>query len=271
MSDWKEKILANWGLINRLAVRRFGDSPLAEEAALSVMNQLMEADGQRLHGYKGRAPFTAFLAAVSWRLLEDFSRRRFGRRRPPLWIRNLGGIWLQLYTLLCLERLNIMDAVALVRQQGTNDRDIEPEDAAWTIRQQVLDCGSHQGLEVGYDDEQPSPAEAACANPGEQVRRFENRERKELFRMLFATLTDTTDQAIEHSLTSLCSLTIHLTPEERLLLKLCYQDGLNVTRAGEMLGLNRHQAHGRLRRLLARLRDDFRRAGIDREIIELLS
>lgn len=40
--------------------------------------------------------------------------------------------------------------------------------------------------------------------------------------------------------------------------------------ATQMLGLNRYQAHGRMRRLMARLRADFQRAGLSREIVELL-
>lgn len=265
----KDAIFANWELINRLAVRRFGASSLAEEAALAVMDQLMENDGSRLHGYEGRASLSAFLAAVSWRLLEDFSRKRFGRRRAPLWIRNLGGVWLQLYGLLCLQRLDITEAVAAIRQRQSAAVEPDLEEAAWTIRQQVIDCGSHQGLEVEYNEEY-STVGSGCGSPGEQVEHLESRERKEVFRMLFHILTDAADDAIEGDMEKLCSLTIKLNSEETLLLKLCYQDGISVTRAGEMLGLNRYQVHGRMRRLLRRLRDDLERAGLAREIVELL-
>lgn len=267
--DWKEIILSNWGLINRLAVHRFGGGPLAEEAALAVMNQLLENDGERLSGYQGRATVTAFLAAVSWRLLEDFSRGRFGRKRPPLWIRHLGGIWLRLYRLLCLERRDVMEAVAGISQGGSNESAAELEEAAWTIRQQVLDCGAHQGLEVELDENQPVP-NVSGDNGGEQVRKVEIREREELFQMVFRLLTDAPKETVDRNMGALCRLKVQLSPEEKLLLKLCYHDTLSVTRAGEMLGLNRHQVHGRLRRLLERLRDDFQRSGLDREILELL-
>ena len=267
--DWKESILSNWELINRLAARRFGGGPLAEEAALAVMNQLLENDGERLHGYQGRASITAFLAAVSWRLLEDFSRRRFGRKRSPLWIRHLGGIWLQLYRLLCLERLDIAEAVAGIRQGKSDESAAELEEAAWTVRQQVLDCGAHQGLEVELDESQPVP-DVSGEHPGEQARKFENRERQELFQMVFRLLTDASEETVDRNMGALCMLQVQLSPEEKLLLKLCYHDTISVTRAGEMLGLNRHQAHGRMRRLLTRLRGDFQRSGLDREILELL-
>lgn len=270
MTKIKEQVLEHWALLNRLAARRFGDRPLAEEAALYVMNQLLEHDGQRLRSYSGRSSFAAFIASVSWRLLEDFSRKRFGRRRPPLWIRNLGGIWLRLYSMLCLERLDIAEAVAVVAQSTEYSPGNDPEEAAWIIRQQVIDCGGHQGLEVALDEEQTAGGDAVGSNHGGQVYEMESKERKELFRMLFSTLTDTPDASIEKNLKQLCALQVDLSPEEQLLLKLCYQDGLSVTRAGEMLGYNRHQVHGRLRRLLDRLRNDFQESGLDREILELL-
>ena len=47
-----------------------------------------------------------------------------------------------------------------------------------------------------------------------------------------------------------------------MLLKLCYQEGLGVTEAGRMLGLTRFQAHGRMRRLLERLKAEFSRTGL---------
>jgi RNA polymerase sigma factor (sigma-70 family) len=266
----KEQIMEHWALLNRLAARRFGDRPLAEEAALYVMNQLLENDGQRLRSYSGRSSYTAFVASVSWRLLEDFSRKRFGRRRAPLWIRNLGGVWLRLYSMLCLERLDISEAVAVVTQSTTHSPDTDPEEAAWIIRQQVIDCGGHQGLEVAFDEERPAGEDVSGGNNGEQVYEVESRERKELFRMLFSILTATPDESVEQNLKLLCTLQVDLLPEEKLLLKLCYQDGLSVTRAGEMLGYNKHQVHGRLRRLLERLRHEFQQAGLAREIVELL-
>ena len=63
---------------------------------------------------------------------------------------------------------------------------------------------------------------------------------------------------------------VRLNAEERLLLKMCYQDGLSVARAGEILGYNRNQVHGRMRRLLARLRREFEAMGVDEELLLFL-
>ena len=63
---------------------------------------------------------------------------------------------------------------------------------------------------------------------------------------------------------------IELAPRERLLLQLCFRDGVAVTEAGRMLGWNRFQVHGRLRRLLERLRRELARVGLEEELRLLL-
>lgn len=266
----KEMILANWDLINRLARRRFGNSPMAEEAALRILDQLLENGADRLQGYTGRGDPAAFLAAVSWRLMEDFARSRFGRKRPPRWIRHLGGIWEKLYQLLCMERIDIMEAVAMVAQSTISaDSGAAVEEAAWAIRQQVRDCGAHQGLEVEFDEEETSRVHRTN-DAGSQVEYLEMKEKNALFEELLSVLTALPEDCIIENAGRLNLLHIDLGTEERLLLRLCYCDELPVARAGEMLGINRHQVHGRLRRLLARLRSELAAAGLDRELVELL-
>ncbi len=63
---------------------------------------------------------------------------------------------------------------------------------------------------------------------------------------------------------------LSLSPEERLLLRLIYQDGLSVVEAGRLLGLGTDQVHGRLRRLLQRIRQQVEDSGLARELKGLL-
>ena len=118
---WQQRVLEHWELINRLAGRRFPGSALAEEAALFVLNRLAADDWRRLRAFTGESTLATYIAALSFRLLEDFARARFGRSTPPLWVRRLGGIWLTLFRLLCLERFTPDEAVALVHQQQAGD------------------------------------------------------------------------------------------------------------------------------------------------------
>ena len=273
LTDYKQALTVHWPLINTIAGRRFADETLAEEAALYVLNRLEEDDCRRLRAFSGRAKLSTYIASVCIRLLEDFSRKKFGRVRPPGWVTALGGIWLLLFQLLCLQRLALTDAVETVLAGKGVGRREEVEKAAWNILERITHCGGHHGLEVALDEageEQLNDRENAGGGMNDPAEQWLNDERRVFFQLLFHEGTEDkkiTDSA-QHLLKS--RISIQLNAEERLLLKLCFQDGLTVTKAGKMLGLNGNQTHGKLRRLLTRLREDFDQAGISEEIRELL-
>jgi hypothetical protein len=265
--DWKEKAMSHWGLINRLAGRRFSRDVIAEEAALFVINRLEDNDWQRLKSYGGSASLATYISTLTFRLLEDFARKKFGRLRPPLWIRNLGGVWELLFRFLCQERLPVHEAVEHVRDRIPAQEMSSIEDSARTIRALVTDCGRHRDREVSLDEEHDSSG----PETEPQQLRLEEAERDRFFTVLFKKVMGTDrDEKITGSLARVMSAGVHLEAEERLLLKLCFQDAIGVAEAGRMLGMNRYQVHGRLRRLLSRLRADFDKVGISRELRVLL-
>lgn len=260
--DYKTETLAHWRRIDAMAARRFGEGPLAEEASLAVLDGLREGDWRRLRAFDGRSSFATYLLALTARLLEDFARRRFGRVRPPRWVENLGGLWRQLFEALCLQRLSLAEAVATVGQRQAEAREAEIESAAHELLARIVDCGRHQGLEVPLDEEEAGEGAAAEA----PTAGLEARQRRELLAAVSALVLGREEEPAEAAGRRFADLRLALTAEERLLLKLCYQDGLAVAEAGQLLDLNRFQAHGRLRRLLARLRAEFARAGLEQEL-----
>lgn len=268
MTDWKEKALAHWGTINEMAVRRFGGGVLAEEAALAVFDGLNADNWHRLRAYNEKATFATFVRTLIARLLEDFARTRFGRVRPPLWVKALGGIWEKLFTALCLERLPVLDAVEVVLQRQPDIGKNVIERAAYDLLARISDCGMHQGLEVAYEEEN-----SFVGGQGKPIpdRFLEEQQKKELLEAIFQLVLGLEDfQVSETLLKKINQLRIRLSPEEKLLLKLCYQDGLGVTQAGEMLGMSRFQAHGKKRRLMARLKEEFERIGLAKDLLSLL-
>ncbi len=268
MIDWKEKALSYWETINGMAVRRFGQGALAEEAALAVIDELEADDWHRLRTYSEKAAFSTFIRSLTARLLEDFARKRFGRVRPPLWVRTLGGIWQKLFVALCLERLPVADAVQVVLQRQTSAGKKEIDEAAYLLLARIPDCGKQQGLEVPFDEENPSDGAVGSASSGSPL---EERQRKAVFQAIFQLILGEQNYQVSDSLLQkLDSLQISLSADEKLLLKLCYQEGLTVLQAGRMLGLNRFQAHGKKRRLMARLKEEFARAGLAEELRLLL-
>ena len=268
MTEWKAKALAQWNSINKMAARRFGEGSLAEEAALAVIDGLQADDWHRVRAYKGKASFTTFVRSLSSRLLEDFARKRFGRVRPPLWVRSFGGIWEKLFRALCLERLKVEDAVEVVLQRQMTARKSEIENAAYQLLARIPDCGIGHGLEVAYEDEVEQRGENTAGGPDQSA---EERQINEMFLAVFQlVLGEKESKVSENLLKKFKQVKVNLSPDEKLLLKLCYQDGFGVTKAGELLGMSRFQAHGRMRRLMARLKEEFERTGLSEELLLLL-
>ena len=268
MNPWQHQALAHWEMINRMAGQRFQQTSLAEEAALFVMDGLARDDWRRLQAFAGRSTLATYIGALTLRLLEDFARARFGRVKAPLWIRRLGGIWMTLFRLLCLERFSPDEAVAIAGNHQPGSVRVA-EEAAYRILGEIPSCGEHQGEATEFCEDTMSPvAEASCSEQEQQV---EKEERLQLFTLLGRMLFDDTAEGGDPRLLERVAATgIRLEPRERLLLQLCYRDGIAVAEAGRMLGWNRHQVHGRLRRLLERLRQDLAAAGLDEELRWLL-
>ncbi len=264
MVDWKKKTLEQWEQINRAAIRRFGDNSFAEEAALAVMESLEINDWQRVRGYSGKGSFSSYVMTLTVRLLEDFSRIRFGRIRPPLWVKTMGGIWSKLFIALCLERLKVSEAVEVVFQRQFTAEKKEIEDAAYTLLGRIPDCGVNRGYEVEYDETCHEKASSGAFQQGDKV---EEDERRRMLKFLFQTILDREEKEdSEETVKKLRELKVHLQPQEKMLLKLCFQDGLGVAAAGRLLGQTRYQAHGRMRRIMSRIRKEFERTGLDREL-----
>lgn len=170
-----------------------------------------------------------------------------------------------LFEFLCLERQKKSDAVeSTVSRVETADRQ-EIENAALHLLAEIPNCGSQKGMESALDEDKVSEGHSSLQT------QLEEKEKELLLSSLFLSISDSEkkDQLLMATM-KLVDQQVSLTGQERLLLKLCYQDGMRVSDAGKLLGLNRHQVHGRLRRLLGRLRDDFIDKGIDAELLQLL-
>ncbi len=260
------KIKDHLGLVDRLAARRFADPVLADEAVVYVLEKLQAPGANQLQGFSGRAQFSTYLGSVVRRLFEDFSRSKFGRLRPPAWIARLGGRWLLLYRLLCMERLSLVEALSTLENhqavQGFDD-----EEAACQILSEVTDCGKLRGDEQLTADGNVEHLAQSHSGNG-----LEDKERDLLFAVIFRELLgeQAPPAALDDSFHKILAGSIAMTSEERLLLKLCFQDDLSVSEAARLLQISVHKAHGQLRRLLQRLRDDLSKAGLADELVLLL-
>jgi RNA polymerase sigma factor (sigma-70 family) len=265
---FKNWVLEHWDLVDRLAQRRFVSESLSEEAGLYVMNRLAQDDWHLLRGHRGSARLKTYFSAVVYNLLEDFARKKFGRVRPPSWIRKLGGIWLLLYRFMCLERYEYAEATSLAADRYGHLRQNQIEQMADRILAEIPGCGKVQFSEVSLNEEhhggvsaQPSTQEIA-----------EKKERELLMKGLHDLFFGPDpDLSQAEPLLQLLDCPVDLKADERLLLTLCHVEGVSVSEAGKKLGLNRFQAHGKLRRLYGRLRRTFDSAGCGEELRLLLA
>lgn len=276
--NWKERVFSHWDHLDALAHQRFKDANLASEALLFTMEQLERDDWKRVRAFQGRAQFKTFLTSLASRLFVDFSRKKFGRIRPPSWLKKMGPMWESLFKLLCLERQNVHDAIESLSQSVPEGRDAELiQHAAFTILEKITDCGKSTGQEQAVEPE--ILEQAAVANIYCTVDAAETNQKLAVLKDLYTCIIEETPsweaqnsqhyRAMEKIRTHLAEK-VQLGAEQRLLLKMIYQDGLKVSAAGRMLGLSADQAHWQQKKLLADLQAAIEQTGIVQGIKDLL-
>ncbi len=256
--------------IEGLARRRFRDSALTDEAVNFALDALGADEWEAVRRFRGEARFETFLMTLTARLFEDFVRQRFGRTRLPDWVRARGSLWRLVYRLLCMERHSLHEMVEIASDTAPGGRDRRlVEEAGRAIRARYPNCGAPSVTESPVADVEvlPESTEAAILAADAVELQLLADERSALIQRLGAGLLAEPlhEPVAGDPLPSAADLPggLRLTSEERLLLKLVYQDGLNVTSAGRLLGYTVHQTHGRLRRLLLRIRDALEAGGVD--------
>ncbi|MBF0273124.1 MAG: sigma-70 family RNA polymerase sigma factor [Magnetococcales bacterium] len=279
--DFRELFLQQWQRLETLAKRRFVDANVADEAMLFTQEAMAKNNWGPLRAYEGRATasFATFFTQIAWRMLEDFSRVRFGRLHIPQWIADQGPFLEEVYRLLCLERMPVSHVLEFLSHSAPGGRS---ETTIWaainTILKRATDCGKSSVSEISTEDELLDD----LAGPGTTLHRLSPEElkmvqqREEILLAVHRFLTS--DAAIPASegqsgriVLEKLNAMLKLDSEERLLLKLLYQDCLEVDAAARLLGLNGNQVYGRQRRLLARIRKALEQAGLAEMVHGLLT
>ena len=268
----KEQVLSYIPVIDRLAEKRFPNSTLAVQASMFVLEKLENNDWEKVRSFKGKSKFSTFLAATTRRLLEDFSRSQFGRIRPPLWLQKLGGLWLEIFRYLCLDRYTVPETVeSIVTSVPTRSRE-EVEEAAQTILLKIHDCGSYHGTEFQAKDSELEHAEYTRTGHSSQDDDIFEKDATALFEVIFQTLRgDTHVRPSFNSLNNqLSTLKISLSSTEQLLLKMRFIEGMSVSAACRTLNLKDYEGRKILNNCLQTLREIFTEAGLEQQIQELL-
>ncbi len=268
----KEQVLAYIPVIDKLAEKRFPNSTLAIQASMFVLEKLEKNNWEKVRSFKGKSKFSTFLSATTRRLLEDFARSQFGRIRPPLWLQQLGGLWLEIFRYLCLDRYTVPETVeSMVTSVPTRSRK-EVEEAAQTILLKIHDCGSYHGTEFQAEDDELERAEYSRTGNSSQDDNMYKKDSAALFEIIFQTLLD--DPQVLPSFNSLnerlSTLEISLSSTERLLLKMRFIEGMSISAACRTLNLKDYEGRKTLNNCLQTLRKLFTEAGLEEQIQEVL-
>lgn len=266
---YSQQVFQCWDKLERLVQKRFLDANTAQEASLYLLEKLEEDDWRRIRAYNGKAKFSTFLHCLAGNLLEDFSRKKFGRFRPPQWLVKQGVLWTKVFKLLCLERITPPEVIGSLSSRAANP---EPHSGIAEIIAVILaeipDCGKVRWEATASEPEELEnrAAQSPALHNISPEQYLALSEQVQLAKGIGQLLTTGTVAPTSGDIASLIKEfdgAFSLKDEERLLLKMIYQDQLSASQAGKLLGWGVNKTHGKLRRLLARLEKTLRKLGLE--------
>ncbi|MDI9245942.1 hypothetical protein [Marinobacter sp. CHS3-4] len=277
---WAERVLdpTFTGYVEKMARRRFGQDVLAEEATNYVLEELSEENWQRCRQYRGQSQVKTFLVSLASNLIEEFSRKRFGRPRPPVWLKAQGELWVRLWKMVCLERQPVPTVVDRLTLSG--QRTVETvKQSIRVIKARIPTCGQGGAGECATDDIQSwSDATGLVSRDIPAGTRVEQ-QATVLFRRLISSLESDADELapledeaipepmdteVTEKLRALHEQ-LQLDDEETVLLKMVFVDGLTKSKAARALGKPGHYGGRRINAALDRLLEAFRACDLDLE------
>lgn len=279
--DWSALVFNQEFLayIDKLANKRFGEGGLSEEAATYVIEYLSADEWQRCLNFKGNSKPKTFLVTLASNAIEEFSRKRFGRPRPPAWLQDLGELWVKLWRSLCLERQPLAALTDRFSANGFREAD-QVQQAARVIKARIPTCGqSTRDSEMVDDidtlsDMKQAESDDCCGEPPA----FDNPFEAELIMMMRAVVDpepqteDFQQQGAQHcdALASdkkaqldALKKALSLTDLEKIMLRMIFVDGLSKSAASKALGLPSHKAGRQINDTLQRIANALQSCDLD--------
>ncbi|MEO0972419.1 MAG: hypothetical protein AAFX85_04930 [Pseudomonadota bacterium] len=190
-------------------------------------------------------------------------------------MRRLGGMWLRIYELLCLQRVPLESVVELVASRYAVPAG-EARRAAREVKGRIPDCGAYVGEYPADDSSEGERAPDATPLGVEEALMAEAMQT--LVAVVASTLQDenATPEADVFPKARLAGAAralddeLQLAPSDRLLLKLVYRDNVSLPRAAKLLGLHPQKARRQHKALLQRIRAVLSRWGLDAQSLESL-
>jgi RNA polymerase sigma factor (sigma-70 family) len=211
--------------------------PEAEEFTADVQLRIIRDDYAVLRKFRGRCTLRTFLTVVIGRMCLDYRDAEWGKWRPSARSRRAGDVAVLLERLTVRDGLTFAEACTVIETNYhlTVERDtLERIHARFRARTRPRFVS---GEESGDEPASPRSADDAVVGAEQNA--------------LVARATE----ALAAALTT-------IAPQDRLVLKLQFCDGLSVAAIARMLEIDHKELYRRLERLLGRLRAILESAGV---------
>ncbi len=279
--DWRQFIFESdptwFHRLQGLANHRFINQNLADEAFNFAFDKLA-ADGFRLlAGYSNKSTPGTYLTAVFVNLMEDFQRARFGRPRPSKeLVRILGQLGRRVYRLLCIERREPETVVdRLCAGEKCDPAHVREVIAA--VKRMVRNCGEGtQEIPLARDYDAPDQVTPETTLAEQEVTAVLT-----VIGGLLGNPAPITEEYWPHAsgpvlpdafkrCMAMLRKTLRISEQERLLLRLVYQEGKKITAVARYLGLPEHKVRREHKRVVQRMREVIQEAGLSADQIRRL-
>ena len=214
-----------------------------EDFASFAMFKLVENDYARIRKFRGESQFNTYLTVVLQRLFLDYRTQKWGKWRPSTAAQRLGTVAMRLETLLYRDGFEFHEAREILLTSMECDR---TEEELWELagklpRRERFFCVDEEVL--------------ARLGTTRSVDDYDRHEAASLLGDLESQLKDATED---------------LSSEDRLLLKMRFDQGLSVPEIAMVVNLKPKTIYARITRLLKRIRCRLEQSGVRWETLESL-
>ena len=267
----KKWILNNLKIIDQMAEKRFPDSTIADDAANYVLDELESKNW--LKSEKCNAKLSTYFRTVVRNAIENFSRKKFGRPRPPVWIKNKGTFWVEVFKKLCLERMSITDVLESMADPEKELRRYQlAEEAVYEILGSEINCRDSVLHRMSEIDDIDGEADSVEYKPDQLFSKLDQYQlRKSVLSIVVADDINLPEFGhIKKRLDSLKSK-LKMREEDQVFLKLIYQDGLSRKEASQIMNWTSDKGNSLHRRLIEKISNLIEETGLKKDLLNTIN
>jgi RNA polymerase sigma factor (sigma-70 family) len=217
----------------------------ADDFASEVRLHFIERNYEPLRKFEGRSSLRTYLTVVVQHLFLDYRNRQWRKWRPSAEAKRRGPLAILLERLVARDGWTFEQAVEMLR----TNHGVEVDETLRGLYEKLTERAPARQFVAESDAEDVA---SGAAPPDANVLRAEH-----------GFLARRVQTALERARQT-------LTPEERLILKMRFEDSVPVADIARALHLNQRRLYRTIEQLLARLRQGLEAEGLDRDEVRAL-